>query len=380
MRIALWVGLALALGACRSAPEPLPPRSAASGGEVRGEPVDLRPAVVLDNRDFVYAIAFSPDAAKVAFTHLGVKGFQLGLWSLEPVKRLADLRVNADAYDVEGVAFSPDGQAVCTASRDKAVRCYSAANGAALTSHETQEPLVSLAFDPSGRALLAGSARGLVTVLEWPGLAYQSEARLHGDEVRSIAAVRDGRVFTGGWDKTIAVSAWAEREPSPGTKVLALEEKARLKFAAYVNDFTVDREGALLGVAFSEEKAERTPELYEREKRGERSPPKQNDFVGLVDARTGKELAAWHTHQGITSTVGIRPDGKALVSGGWDNAVHLFAAKSRDYVTRKQFGWSIRRVRFSEDGRLVAVGAWTPQDPLGQASTPSAVVYGAQVR
>jgi hypothetical protein len=40
------------------------------------------------------------------------------------------------------------------------------------------------------------------------------------------------------------------------------------------------------------------------------------------------------------------------------------------------YGWAVRRVRFSKDGRWLVVAAWTPQNPLGDhSSNPSAVVY-----
>ena len=42
----------------------------------------------------------------------------------------------------------------------------------------------------------------------------------------------------------------------------------------------------------------------------------------------------------------------------------------------EDYGWAIRRVRFSRDGRKLAVAAWTPQNPLNShQSDPAAVVY-----
>ena len=88
---------------------------------------------------------------------------------------------------MEGLAFSPDGKVVCTAGRDGALRCFSAADGAPLGTYATEEPLMSVAFLSGGRALVAGSARGLLTVVAWPEITFVSEVRAHRDEVRALA-------------------------------------------------------------------------------------------------------------------------------------------------------------------------------------------------
>ncbi|HLL53497.1 MAG TPA: aspartyl protease family protein [Myxococcaceae bacterium] len=500
--------LALLASACRSAPS-LPPRLEGTGAFLSGRVTGLRDAAVLDDRDFVYGLAFSPDSSKVAFSHLALRAFQLGLWSLSPYRPLADVRLNAQAFDVEGVAFSPDGQAVCAASRDGVLRCFSAKDGAPLGSHGTEEPLVTVAFGPDGRTVLVGSARGLVTVLSWPGLSFVSEARVHTGEVRAVAVAPDGRVFTGGWDRSIAVlqlheredkgdtarlsylrkgglalvAGWLRGQPlalaldarvpavvltaeaartaglevtalsetvslptalgttlakvaraqrltfkgltveldvalcdacvppgaqgvlgapfseafdiafdestaevvlarkAPGQapaprRVMALAERARFRFASYVNDLSVDREGNRLGVAFSEAPAERTREIYAREKRNQPEPYSEANASAVVDARTGAVVRSWHAHRGIVSTAAISPDGGTLATGGWDKRIHVFNVGDPEPIAHRELGWSLRRLRFSADGRLLGAAAWTPQNPIGdQRSTPSAVLY-----
>ena len=48
--------------------------------------------------------------------------------------------------------------------------------------------------------------------------------------------------------------------------------------------------------------------------------------------------------------------------------------KEKGATKTRELGWAIRRVRFSKDGRLLAIGAWTPQNATGAKSTPSALV------
>jgi len=69
-----------------------------------------------------------------------------------------------------------------------------------------------------------------------------------------------------------AVLTLRDKSAASLRRVRALEPRARMAFEAYVNDFSLDRAGRLLGVAFSEEKAQRTREVYLREKRQEAEP------------------------------------------------------------------------------------------------------------
>lgn len=167
--------------------------------------------------------------------------------------------------------------------------------------------------------------------------------------------------------------------PKPGaTDVVAtsprsLTRERRFTFEASVNDVSVDASGAVLAVALSEAKGERTREVYEREKKKESEPERPWDCAARVDARTGKVLETLKGHRGVVSTAGISPDGKTVVSGGWDKTVVLHKAVEPQL---EAFGWAVRRVRFSRDGSLVTVAAWTPQNPLNDhQSDPAAVVY-----
>lgn len=516
MRGPLFAALLVAATGCRTlAPTPqkaLDALAAAPGAHLAGTPSGLGPPVVLNAEDFVYDAKLSPDAKTAAVSRLGPKFFHLALHTLggeQPDKR-ADVAVTPLEWDVDAVEFSPDGAHVGTVCRDGAVRVYSATDGAAQGAWLTDEPLVTLAWAPAGDLLAVGSAKGLVTLLSWPGLSFLGEVRAHADEVRGLAFIaRDGalELVSGGWDKTLAVHRVSDAAEPPrsarlaytkkngvvlfralidgralgqvtvdnrvpglvvraalaeaagldvskltettsiqtglGTQVarvakdrrlafktLVLEhvdlavcdacvppeaqavlgapllelaevafdepagavvltakdaaavamtpaktltEARRFTFPAALNDFSVDASGQVLGVAFSETKAERTREVYEREKRKEVEPAREWDCGARVDVVTGKVLEQVHGHRGVVATAGISPDGKTLATGGWDKTVRLHLAQP---WVDDDYGWAVRRVRFSKDGRWLVVAAWTPQNPLGDhSSDPAAVVY-----
>ena len=504
-------GVGCSHGKASLTPDTLSRLEATPGGYLAGAAKELEEGPLLDNKDFVWSLAFSPDSSRVAYTHLGSKFYLLGLWRLDtPPVLVSDRHVNSYEEDLEAVAFSADGALLATAGHDGEVRLFDAATGKPRGHVLTEEPLVAVAFHPSGHYLVVGSTKGPISVFTVPQLSFVFEARAHAAQVSALAFAADGTLYSGGWDKHLRV--WETREealpanqarviferrggftvvrgavngiarasfaldtrapaiilntetatqagidvallkdtvnvPTPlGTIVaklakaqslrfkslsvdgvdiavcdvcvpsgsqgvlgtpfterfevafdessheavltakagvpqgataegLTLGPKADFAFPAYVNDVTLDAKGQRLGVAFSEEKAERTRTVYEREKKGVEEPQGAFNAGALVEASTGKILQKWSVHHGVVSTASISPDGRSLATGGWDKHLLLFTEGQELPQGEREFGWSVRRVRFSPDGRWVGVAAWTPQNAIGsQESDPAAAL------
>ncbi len=322
----------------------------------------FRSRTVLNDTDFVYDAQFSPDGQRVAVSRLGLHTFDVQVF--EGARKLSEATVGPHAFDIEAVAFSADGSQLAVVSRDGSVRLFDAASGKGLGAFLTEGPLVSVAFHRSGIAV--GSESGRVTLLS-PSLQFLTEVQAHSASVRAMAFATDGRLFTAGWDKTIAVFTVAAARGG------ALIESKRFTFPAFPNDLTLDAAGRVLGVAFSESRAERSPEVFAREQRGEVEPEREWDTGARIDAETGKVLEKLSGHHGVVSTAAISPDGSTLATGGWDRTVWLHLKPA---VKLERFGLGVRRVRFSADGSQLAAAAWTPQNPLGNhRSDPSAVVW-----
>ncbi|MFP2913685.1 WD40 repeat domain-containing protein, partial [Pyxidicoccus sp. 3LFB2] len=199
-------------GGCAHAPPKLAPDmearlAATPGGYLTGSVAGWQQEAVLNRRDFIWGIAFSPKGGRVAYTRLGSKFYFLSLWSLgPPPKLLADPTINPYEFDVEGVTFSPDGSLVATAGKDGAVRLFDAATGELRGERRTEEPLGAVAFHPDGGWLVTGSLKGLMTVLSVPALEYATEERGHQGPVSALAFAPDGTLYSGGWDKHLR--AW----------------------------------------------------------------------------------------------------------------------------------------------------------------------------
>lgn len=161
---------------------------------------------------------------------------------------------------------------------------------------------------------------------------------------------------------------------APGAS-LSFSAAGRFPLAGAVNDLAVDRAGRVLGVALSETKAQRTREIYEKEKRGEAEPERPWDVAARVDASTGRVLEVKRGHHGVVASVAVSPDGRWLASAGWDRTVRLHGPTPWVETLGKP-GYPPRRVRFTRDGRRLVLAAWTPINPLNdRQSDVAAAVY-----
>jgi len=173
------------------------------------------------------------------------------------------------------------------------------------------------------------------------------------------------------FDESLSELVFTLPEGQRGT-TLSLRRERTLPMPAPINDLSLDASGATAGLAFSETKAERTKAVYDREKKGEVEPAREWDCGARVDVLTGKVLEKKSGHRGVVASAGISPDGLTLATGGWDKKVIVHGPTP---LVDERYGWAVRRVRFSANGRWLIVAAWTPQNPLGDhQSNPAAVV------
>jgi outer membrane protein assembly factor BamB len=160
---------------------------------------------------------------------------------------------------------------------------------------------------------------------------------------------------------------------TPGAVTVVTEREVVLPGPA--NDIDVAA-GRVL-VTFSHEKAERSYEVHERERKGDFPPPSPRSGAALVDVDSGAIVRRFvGQHMGFTVTGALSPDGRTVATGGWDRRVLVWNAETGEVVTERSFAWLIRRLRFSPDNRLLGVAAWTPVNALNEGdSEPALVLY-----
>jgi eukaryotic-like serine/threonine-protein kinase len=130
------------------------------------------------------------------------KGGEVKVWDLAT----GELRFDLPGHDgvVNGLAFSPDGTRLASASTDGLLRVQDPRSGALLWTHQGAADFGSLAFSPDGATLACGDRQGTVTVRDTETGLHVQTLRGHTKAVTGLAFHPDGRrLASGSLDNTV---------------------------------------------------------------------------------------------------------------------------------------------------------------------------------
>jgi WD40 repeat protein len=247
---------------------------------------------------------------------------------------------------VTSVAFSSDGRAVLSGSRDKTLKLWEAATGRLMRTFEgNSEAVTSVAFSPDGRSVLSGSEgwkREEKTLRLWDAATGRLVRVFEGASggVGSVAFSPDGRsVASGGL--------------GAGRATLKLWDAATGRL---VHNFGGYSE-AVMSVAFSPD--------------GGAVIAGGSAFagaaaIGLWNAATGQRVRPFNKHSNDVRSVAFSPDGRSAVSGSWGPIELWDVATGRLVRTFEKHSGPVGSIAFSADGRHVTsadgqlVKLWNP--------------------
>lgn len=188
-------------------------KEAPEGAYVAGTATGLGDPEVLNQNDFIYAVAFSEKGDALAWVHHVTTNMEMSVASVGKISpRITEeprfqVPVNHHEFDVEDLVFTgaDDGETplLVLPSRQGVVRQYSSVDGKLVKEFIYGEPLVRAAINPSRTLVAVGSNFGRVILLDANTLAFRGEAMLHEDEVHGLAFKDDRTLLTGGFDRKV---------------------------------------------------------------------------------------------------------------------------------------------------------------------------------
>jgi len=284
--------------------------------------------------DEVLSVAFSSDGKAIASAS---RDGTVKLWQAEDGQELLTFRGHDD--EVYSLAFSPDAKTIASVSRDGTVKLWQAADGQEiLTLKGHDDEVLSVAFSPDGKTIASTSRDGTIKLWQADNGREIMTLKGHEDEVLSVAFSPEGKtIASASRDGTIKV--WQAED---GRELLTLKGP----------DFGV--------VAFSPD--------------GKTIASASRDgTIKVWQADDGQEILTLKGHDDRVLSVAFSPEGKRIVSASRDGIIKLWRADNgQELLTLKGHDDRVYSVAFSPEGKRIVsasrdatVKVWQADDGQG---------------
>lgn len=237
----------------------------------------------------------------------------------------APLAAHSDA--ICGLAVSPSGQFVASASHDHTVRAWNLMDGSELATFNGHTDWIScLTISRDGRILAAGSCDRSASLWNFPDGTLIKKLEGHSAAVRCLALTPDGRVLATGSDDA-TVRLWRVADDQPGALLAGHSD--------IISCLAVSPDGRVLASG-----------SYDNE-------------IRLWSLPDGSPLATWPGHKAMVNCLTFSPDGSALASGSKDRSILIWRLTDGAKPSRwKGHRDDVSCLAISPDGSILASGSW----------------------
>jgi WD40 repeat protein/serine/threonine protein kinase len=280
------------------------------------------------------------------------------VWDATAGQEWLDFRGHADR--VTGLAWSPDGKRLASASQDRTVKVWDATTGEDVqTLHGAQSGVTAVAWSPDGQ-YLAGSD-GEADSVPTKGKPYNyghsplPPARIRIWETKTGAEVF---VLPGSYRCLLVFSPDSKRLASLGGGVLKLWDCTTGKEIHAWKLYALNEHAGLSFVANGKLLAVAQRQFFGRDGKRQQWANAQTykDVVLLLDSETGQEVHCLQGHKEQIECLASSGKGALLASGSRDKTVRIWdAATGQQVQCLTGFSGGVERLALSPDGkRLVS--------------------------
>ncbi len=278
----------------------------------------------LGHKEAVLGVAFSPDGKTIMSASADNT---LLLWDVATGKNLQTLSDHKDY--VYSAAFSPDGAMIVSGgggnNEDYAVRLWDVASGQVVRELTgNQGPVYGVAFAPDGKTVLSGGSDRIVRQWDVTNGKLVRQFSGHDAAVDTVAFSIDGAlIVTSSDDMTARV--WNAKT---GASVAILSRDFPVLSAAFSPDSSTVLTGS------------------------------QDTMAYLWDVKTQQQTRQFIGHQDMIESVAFSPGGAAVATASDDGTIKLWDVSTSEQIAEyRGHRRSVRAVAFSPDGTMLVSGS-----------------------